>query len=91
MKMQLQTVNDVIEMMGPSMSEPGELEKLVMAVQRVFTLNDDDYPYLSYPTGWTGEINQVQAAPTRYSHPFLPRQVGRRVTAVLFASPLMPV
>lgn len=68
--MQLQTVNDVIEMMGPSMSEPGELEKLVMAVQRVFTLNDDDYPYLSYPTGWTGEINQVQAAPGQFSHAF---------------------
>lgn len=60
-QMQLVTVDDVLTMMGDtsSLSEKGELEKLVMAVGRLFSPNDDDYPYLDYPTGWSGDISQV--------------------------------
>lgn len=59
--MQLVTVDDVLAMMGDTskLGEKSELEKLVMAVGRVFTLNDDDYPYLSYPTGYSGDVNKV--------------------------------
>lgn len=60
--MQLVTVDDVLLMMGDTstLGEKGELEKLVMAVGRLFSPNDDDYPYLEYPTGWSGDINQVK-------------------------------
>lgn len=55
------TVDDVLLMMGDSsvMGEKGEVEKLVMAVGRLFSVGDDDYPYLPYPTGYSGDINKV--------------------------------
>lgn len=60
-QMQLVTVDDLLTMMGDmgKVAEKGELEKLVMAVARIFSVNDDDYPYLDYPVGWSGEINKV--------------------------------
>ena len=60
--MQLVTVDDVLTMMGDpsSLAEKGEVEKLVMAVGRLFSPGDDDYPYLSYPTGYSGEVNKVR-------------------------------
>lgn len=58
---QLVTVDDVLLMMGDSsvMGEKGEVEKLVMAIGRLFSVGDDDYPYLPYPTGYSGDINKV--------------------------------
>ena len=60
-QMQLVTVDDVLTMMGDtsSLGEKGEVEKLVAAVARLFSPGDDDYPYLPYPTGYSGEVNKV--------------------------------
>lgn len=59
--MQLVTVDDVLTMMGDtsSLGEKGEVEKLVAAVARLFSPGDDDYPYLAYPTGYSGDVNKV--------------------------------
>ena len=59
--MQLVTVDDVLTMMGDtsSLGEKGEVEKLVAAVARLFSPGVDDYPYLPYPTGYSGEVNKV--------------------------------
>ena len=60
-EIQLVTVDDVLTMMGDtsSLGEKGEVEKLVAAVARLFSPGDDDYPYLAYPTGYSGEVNKV--------------------------------
>ena len=60
--MQLVTVDDVLTMMGDtsSLGEKGEVEKLVAAVARLFSPGDDDYPYLPYPTGYSGDVNKVR-------------------------------
>lgn len=63
--MQLVTVDDVLTMMGDtsSLAEKGELDKLVAAIGRLFSPGDDDYPYLSYPTGYSGDVNKVPFFP----------------------------
>ncbi|CAM9297874.1 unnamed protein product [Choristocarpus tenellus] len=58
LELQLVTISDILEQLQAGSQEPGELEKLVMAAGRVFQLNDDDYPYLPYPTGYSGEVNK---------------------------------
>lgn len=60
LEMQLVTVDDVLTMMGDtsSLGEKGEVEKLVAAVARLFSPGDDDYPYLAYPTGYSGDVNK---------------------------------
>eukprot|EP00904_Undaria_pinnatifida_P000180 jgi/Undpi1/10162/HiC_scaffold_28.g12615.m1 len=60
LEMQLVTVDDVLTMMGDtsSLGEKGEVEKLVAAVARLFSPGDDDYPYLPYPTGYSGDVNK---------------------------------
>ncbi|CAM9441887.1 unnamed protein product [Discosporangium mesarthrocarpum] len=58
--MQLTTLEDVLEKMQdlPGAKEAGELEKLVTAISRIFSKGDDDYPYLDYPMGYSGEVNK---------------------------------
>lgn len=62
LNVQLTDVRGVIfrleTLLGPKDSKQTTVEGIVASVARLFSVGDDDYPALSYPTGYSGDTHK---------------------------------